>query len=128
MENNTHHESCSCHSCPPCSFCVETFICECCGNRELAEGAEETDLGWVCETCLIEGKTSFIKVSDEELTTFQGGTAMFKVKLKSVKPMTEHEKMSLDILSDHKRSRTKFMTQHEFERHQFLSEKLFLQP
>jgi len=56
MKNN-YNGCCSCHTGnPPCSFCTDTFICDCCGNRDDVHDDMETDLGFVCLNCQEENK------------------------------------------------------------------------
>lgn len=44
--------SCTCHTGhPPCSFCVDTFVCDMCNERDYADGIEETKLGFLCDGC-----------------------------------------------------------------------------
>jgi len=51
MNRSSNQEGCSCHSAPPCSYCVDTFACKVCGDRvdasEWNKEHEET-----CEICV----------------------------------------------------------------------------
>lgn len=53
--NHTHFEGCSCHSHPPCSYCVDTFECDVCGDRHYSndEDQHETEAGFLCSECWI---------------------------------------------------------------------------
>lgn len=49
---NFFDRSCTCHTGhPPCSFCVDTFICDVCDERSLAANMSESKLGFLCEGC-----------------------------------------------------------------------------
>lgn len=64
--NNTHYTGCGCPSGrPPCSWCTDTFTCDCCQNREYSEGAFETPFGFICMECHFEQRTSIIPIGLE---------------------------------------------------------------
>jgi len=76
--NNTDLHGCSCHSAPPCSFCTDTFECDMCGDRNYSRGDGEmndTDLGFLCATCIEENKTFVSKTG----AVYQGGNLIGKL-------------------------------------------------
>lgn len=53
--NRSSYEGCACHINPPCSYCTNTFECDNCGDVYDTEDGYETEIGFVCEGCLVDG-------------------------------------------------------------------------
>lgn len=54
--NLTHFDGCRCTSNPPCSYCVDTFECDVCGDRHYSndEDQHETKVGLLCAECFLK--------------------------------------------------------------------------
>lgn len=73
--NHTDLNGCSCHCHPPCSFCVDTFTCDSCNNREYSAESEERPLGFICENCIVEQSVYIAK----DQTVFVSGNPSIKI-------------------------------------------------